>query len=55
MKRVRDTRPAETVLEERRQRAIGYAKRWHERKKIAKYRRVIAEYEARQEQESKQG
>lgn len=45
----KDTRPAEVILEERRQRAIVYAQRWHEKKKIAKYKRVIAEYEARQE------
>lgn len=45
----KDTRPADVILEERRQRAIVYARRWHEKKKIAKYKRVIAEYETRQE------
>ena len=45
----KDMRPAEVILEEKRKCAIIYTRRMYEKKKIAKYRRIIAEYEARQE------
>jgi putative heme iron utilization protein len=45
----KDMRPSEVIMEERRKCAVIYTKRMVEKKKIAKYKRVIAEYEARQE------